>query len=293
MNNSIIKKAHELCIHILPENQSMVPYDYTIIIPYRKRYINLKITYESIRKSIEYTSNKRINCIVFEHSEEPEAKEFCKENAIEYIYVPICNIDNLDQFNRGLAFDMSVIYSVPAKGYVFHDVDIFIPVNFWNCLEENCREQNVTVLQTYANRCVNNIQPEITIQLHSGILDYTEITANHCLDRSPGSWGGSLYIERTTYFEIGGHDPDLFSGYAPEDQCIVHKCIIKKYTIGFANYPPIQLYHQYHSPTAMTNTRLDSMTSLLHYLKQSPDILNTYIDTKKAHMLEYVTQARI
>ena len=287
MNISIVKKAHELCIHNLYNKKPTLDvYDYSIIIPYRKRYNNLKITFESIKKSIEHTT-KTIHCILFEHSEEPEAEVFCKENGIEYIYVPICNIDNLNQFNRGLSFDMSILYGLPAKGYICHDVDIFIPVDFWDCLEQNCKIQNVKVLQTYTNRCVNNMNQESTINLHSGVISYTDITVENCLPRSPGSWGGSLYIERKTYFDIGGHDPDLFSGYAPEDQCIVEKCKLMNFTIGFANSPPIELYHQYHTPTSNTNTSLNYMTNVFYQLKNNTNLFHDYISTKKASMLLY------
>jgi glycosyltransferase involved in cell wall biosynthesis len=54
-------------------------YDYAIIIPYRKRQANLNITYQSIKESIKRT-DKRIHVILFEHSEAPEAEEFCREH---------------------------------------------------------------------------------------------------------------------------------------------------------------------------------------------------------------------
>jgi glycosyltransferase involved in cell wall biosynthesis len=259
-------------------------YDYSIIIPYRKRMNNLKITYESIKESIK-ASSKQVHCMLLEHSEEPEAEEFCKENRIEYFYVPIVNIPNLDKFNRGLSFDVPVVYGLPAKGYVFHDVDIFVPLNFWESLEKNLINQNVSVLQTYANRCVNNINQESTIKLHSGKLSYKDISNIHCIPRTPGSWGGSIYIERNAYYTIGGHDPDLFSGYAPEDQSIVHKCSLKNYTIGFANTPPIELYHQHHALTVNTNPLLNNMIDILKKLKNDKDTFLKYIDTKKTVML--------
>ena len=67
-------------------NPVVAPYDYVIIIPYRKRFNNLRVTYESVKRSIENT-DIRIHCIVCEHSESPEADVFCKNNGIEYIYV--------------------------------------------------------------------------------------------------------------------------------------------------------------------------------------------------------------
>jgi hypothetical protein len=235
---------------------------------------NLKITYESIKESTKLTS-KNIQCVLVEHSEYPEADEFCKQNGIEYFYIPISNIVNLDKFNRGLCFDLPILYSLPAGGYVCHDVDIFIPLNFWESLEKNLLEQNVSVLQTYANRCVNNINAESTIQIHNSELSYKDITQLNCLDRTPGSWGGSIYIKRDTYYDIGGHDPDIYSGYAPEDQCIVYKCHLKNYIIGFANSPPIELYHQYHEPTSNTNPSLTSMINIFETLKNNSIFLYT------------------
>ena len=259
-------------------------YDYAIIIPYRKRQANLNITYKSIKESIKQ-SKKRIHVILFEHSEAPEAEQFCRENNIEYIYVPLCNIPNLDQFNRALSFDMSVIYGLPASGYVCHDVDMFIPVNFWELLETNLKNQSVTVLQTYANRCVNNMRQEITEQLHKGVIDYKDINDSHCIHpKSPGSWGGSLYIERDTYFAVGGHDPDIFAGYGPEDQSIAFKCTMNGNIIGFANDPPIELYHQYHIPTATTNPHLNKMTHIFEILKLQPEEFKKYMVDKQKFM---------
>jgi len=260
-------------------------YDYAIIIPYRKRQANLNITYKSIKESIKQTS-KRIHVILFEHSESPEAEQFCRENSIEYIYVPLSNIPNLDQFNRALSFDMSVIYGLPASGYVCHDVDMFIPVNFWDLLETNLKNQRVSVLQTYANRCVNNMRQEITEQLHIGLIDYTDINDIHCIHpKSPGSWGGSLYIDRNTYYAVGGHDPDIFAGYGPEDQSIAFKCTMSGNTIGFANDPPIELYHQYHTPTATTNPHLDKMTYTFEILKVKTDEFKNYMSDKQKFMM--------
>jgi glycosyltransferase involved in cell wall biosynthesis len=260
-------------------------YDYAIIIPYRKRQENLNITYQSIKESIKQT-NKRIHVILFEHSETPEAEEFCRENAIEYIYVPISDIVNLDMFNRSLSFDMSILYGLPAAAYVCHDVDMFIPVNFWESLEMNLKNQKVSVLQTYANRCVNNMRQESTKELHSGLIKYTDINDSHCIHpKLPGSWGGSLYIDRKMYFLVGGHDPDLFSGYAPEDQSIAFKCMMGGIKIGFANDPAIELYHQYHTPTGTTNPNLNRMTQIFEYLKVNKDQFKNYMTEKGEFML--------
>jgi glycosyltransferase involved in cell wall biosynthesis len=259
-------------------------YDYAIIIPYRKREANLNVTYKSIKESIKI-SDKRIHVILFEHSETPDAEQFCRDNNIEYIYVPFSDVRNLDKFNRALSFDMSVIYGLPARGYVCHDVDMFIPVNFWELLESNLKTQKVNVLQTYANRCVNNMTQQMTDQLHIGLLDYTDINDIHCIKpKTPGSWGGSFYIDRNTYYAVGGHDPDIFSGYAPEDQCIVFKCTMSENKIGFANDPPIELYHQYHKPTSKTNSELEKMIQTFDFLKENQDKFNLYMIGKSKFM---------
>lgn len=267
-----------------PNKKIVSSYDYCVIIPYRKRFEHLKITYDSIMKSSSLTT-KKVHIIVVEHSEKPEIKEYCFINKIEYFYIPIVDhIKSISMFNRGLTFDIGVLWGLPSDSYICHDVDIYVEPTFFNNIEENVKQQNVSILQTYANRIVHRVDKITTENIHNGIQQYTDVKPEN-YSSPPGSWGGSIYIEKNAYYTIGGHDPDLFTGYAPEDQCIVHKILINNYEFGFANNPPINIYHQYHEPTNATNKYLDEMTNLFYYLKNNIDICKEYIENKSKFMI--------
>jgi hypothetical protein len=206
LNEDKISQENQMCVYrklrdMMPfKNKLSVCYDYVIIIPYRKRYDNLRITYESVRRSIENTS-LRIHCIVCENSESPEAEVFCKDNGIEYIYIPMAGM-----FNKSLLFDLSVMLGLPSRGYVCHDVDIFIPKDFWQCIEVNRIHQGVKVLQTFSERRINYLNQQSTSELHSGKKKYSEVTDADLSHKGYGAWGGSIYMERDVYYNIGGYD---------------------------------------------------------------------------------------
>lgn len=270
----------------LSTKEIFAAYDYTIIIPYRKRKENLIHTYESIKESIKNT-NKKINIIVSETSEEAEAEDFCKQNNIEYLYFPMSKNGDVrfEYFNKSLSFDVAVMWGLPSNGYICHDVDVMILPDFWIRLEANLKGQNVEALQTYTNRFIWCLNKEATEDLHSGKRDFKSMSMNDCVPPAPGSWGGSIYISRRLYFQIGGYDPDLYYGYSPEDQAIVFK--IQLFTnIGFANDPPINLYHQWHVPTCNSNPLLNNMTHMFYSMKQHTKGTLEYIESKSKHMKE-------
>ena len=251
-------------------------FDYTIVIPYMNRLENLKITLKSIKES---HTDKKINIIVVENSEFPEAFQLCKSLNVEYFYIPLCpDVFLLSKFNKCVCFDTAFLWGAPSKGYVCHDVDIFIPDNFWSSLE--AEKLNFSAFQPYSNMTVNRLLPDATKQIHNGTVSYKEVSVINCFDAVPGSWGGSLYIDSNTYLRVGGYDSDLFFGYSPEDQMIVYK--IGTDTIGFSK--TISLFHQYHEPTDNTNAFLGKMLEMFQYMKANKIILEEYIEKKRKVM---------
>jgi glycosyltransferase involved in cell wall biosynthesis len=255
----------------------VAPYDYVIIIPYRKRFNNLKVTYESVKCSIENT-DIRVHCIVCENSESPEADVFCKNNGIEYIYLPMANGS---MFNKSLLFDLAVICGLPSTGYICHDVDIFIPADFWQCVEVNRIHQNVKVLQTFAERRINYMNDVSTSELHNGTKKYSEVTDADLTHKGYGAWGGSIYIDRDVYYKIGGYDSWFFSGHSPEDQSIITKIFLKRYKIGFCNSPSIELYHQWHEDVSSHNKEIGNMRRIWEYMKENTEFTLMYIHHKQ------------
>jgi hypothetical protein len=265
----------------MPQYKLKCAFDYTIIIPYMNRLENLKITLTSIVDSIKL-SGKKIGIIVVEHSACPDSYHLCKEFGVEYFHLPICpDVLLLSKFNKSLCFDTAVLWGIPSTAYVCHDVDIFIPENFWLKLDEEAI--TFDVFQPYSKRTVHRLLPDITDKIHKGICSYKDVNASNCFEPYPGSWGGSLYIKRDIYFKIGGHDCDLFIGYAPEDQLIIYK--IGEHNVGFSS--SIELFHQYHKPASDTNPYLCKMHEVFEYMKNNHTVLHEYIKNK-THKMESV-----
>jgi glycosyltransferase involved in cell wall biosynthesis len=289
LNDNKVSEQKQLYVdnkirRLSPVKNTIFPcYDYVIIIPYRKRFDNLRITYESVRLSIENTS-LRIHCIVCENSESPEADMFCKENQIEYMYMPIGNMVNMSMFNKSLTFDISVLFGLPSRGYVCHDVDIFIPKDFWQCVEVNRIHQGVKVLQTFAERRINYLNEESTAEIHGKKKKYSEVTDADLSHKGYGAWGGSIYIDRDVYFKIGGYDSWFFSGHSPEDQSIITKINQKDYKIGFCNSPAIELYHQWHENVSTLNKDINIMIQIWEYMKGNKEFTLQYIKDKHSAM---------
>ena len=74
-----------------------------------------------------------------------------------------------------------------------------------------------------------------------------------------GSKGGSILVEREFYYELGGFDPELFWGYAAEDQIFWDKAITLLGEVSYADNPPIDIFHMWHPPTHATNPLLYEM----------------------------------
>ena len=58
--------------------------------------------------------------------------------------------------------------------------------------------------------------------------------------------------------EVGGFDPELFWGYAAEDQFFWEK-VNNVSQVGFADNPLIDMFHMWHPPSYTTNPLLHSM----------------------------------
>ncbi len=73
-----------------------------------------------------------------------------------------------------------------------------------------------------------------------------------------GAPGGSILVERSLFFDVGGYDDDLFLANSPEDAYFWEKIdtIDKMYT---ANNPKIDIFHMYHPPTYMGNPFINQM----------------------------------
>ena len=73
-----------------------------------------------------------------------------------------------------------------------------------------------------------------------------------------GAPGGSIMVESDIFFEIGGYDPELFSGYSTEDAFFWSK-LSTLCDIHSSDNPNIDIFHMYHTPNYNTNPLFSQM----------------------------------
>lgn len=244
-------------------------YDVNVIVGFRGRQEFLQPLSESFYKAFNYYNSKygdKSFCLTFvEHSESPESKDILEKNS-SYIWTP-GNVS--EQYSRSFAYNFGVKYSNMAKYYILHDIDILVKENFFEEVFLNLKDNKC--MQTYGKRRVLYMTKELTEKAIKGEVDINTLSENSENVNPPmfngqlalGSKGGSIIIERDFYFEIGGFDPELFWGYAAEDQIFWDKAITLLGEVAYADNPPIDMFHMWHPPTSGTNPLLHTMENYM------------------------------
>jgi len=242
-------------------------YDVNVIIGFRGRPEFIKPVADSFNKAIDYYKNVRPEikiCLTFvEHDIESKNQDKIDCN---YIWTP-GNVS--DQYSRSFAYNFGVKYSNKSKYYLLHDLDILVKENFFEEVFENLGESKC--MQTYGGRRVLYMSDNLTkkvINKEVSIDSFSEKTEEVSLPMyngvpALGSKGGSIFVEREFYYSIGGFDPELFWGYAAEDQIFWDKCLTKLGEVTYADSPLIDMFHMWHPPSVGTNPLLMEMESYM------------------------------
>jgi hypothetical protein len=100
-----------------------------------------------------------------------------------------------------------------------------------------------------------------------------------------GAPGGSIYVERELFFNVGGYDPELFQANAPEDSFFWKKIdAISKMDI--CDNPQIDIFHMNHRPTYYDNPKIDEMKRIYHAFENSEDGEKILFINKKSDILK-------
>lgn len=243
--------------------------DINVIIGFRGRKEFISPLAESFYKAFSYYNEKNENknfCLTFvEHSDSPEHKDLLDGNE-NYLWTP-GNVSGV--YSRSFAYNFGVKYSNKAKYYLLHDLDILVKENFFEELYQNLKGSRC--MQTYGKRRVLYLSQELTPNIINKELDFNtfnESTPGVSLPMyagkpALGSKGGSIIIERDLYYEIGGFDPEIFWGYAAEDQMFWDKALTLLGEVNYADNPPIDIFHMWHPPTSMTNPLVYEMENYM------------------------------
>ena len=215
---------------------------------------------ESFENAIKNIPSKKITITFVDHNTFPEHMKLVKGRA-NYIWTE-GNVS--DQYSRSFAYNFGVKFGNKATFYLLHDLDILVKDNFFVELFENLGEQKC--IQPYGGRRVLYMSENLTkkvIEKEVGFNSFNQESPDVNLPMfngqpALGSKGGSIFIEKELFEEVGGFDPELFWGYAAEDQFFWEK-VNNVSQVGFADNPLIDMFHMWHPPSYTTNPLLHSM----------------------------------
>lgn len=272
MNNVLIDKINSRKIDYEKINKDSIisllndnEYDINVIIGCRGRKEFVLPVIESFERAIKYYPQFKIAITLVEHNKYPEHAKACKKR-VNYIWTE-GNV--VDQYSRSFAYNFGVKYGNKSTYYLLHDLDILVKENFFEELFHNLGPR--PCIQPYGGRRVLYMSQELTGKFLRKETDY-----NNFNERTPGvslpmfagkpalgSKGGSLFIKKDLFDFVGGFDPELFWGYAAEDQFFWEKVniVLSKTSqeIGYADSPLIDMFHMWHPPSFTTNPLLYDM----------------------------------
>ena len=249
--------------------QSKEPYDISIVIPCKGRKPLLETTIKVLKHEIAKT-DLRIAITLVEHTDSIEFKEYAFTEGLGWIHIPLSGGTGspLGQFNRGLCFDIGHLYGPPCKYYMMHDSDLLVPDNFFNKVQVYFN-RGVVALQPYSDRFVWQTNQEFSEKLQADLsIFYNGIDEQAvCTRNMPGAKGGSFILKSDLFTNVGGYDPQLFWGYAPEDQLFWLK-VESISSVEYADSPRMPLIHLWHPNAATKNPLLAEMDILILYIKK-------------------------
>jgi len=241
-------------------------FDINVIIGCRGRSEFVVPVIESFEKAIK-ASGKKITITIVEHNKFPEHMKPCRDR-VNYIWTK-GNVE--EQYSRSFTYNFGVKYANNSKLYLLHDLDILVKENFFEELYQNLGDK--TCLQPYGGRRVLYMSNELTKKVISKEIDYNQFNEKSeevSLPQFIGSKGGSILIAKELFEEVGGFDPEIFWGYAHEDQFFWDK-VMTIGEIAYADNPHIDMFHMWHPPSHATNPQHREMESVWSAFKSLSD----------------------
>lgn len=188
-------------------------FDMLVIIAIRGRS---EFIYPCIRSLKKASRGHNIALAVVEHSHILLHQQVCKDNHVDHLWLE-CKKD--DPFNKSLAFNVGFLCGVKSKYVIFHDVDCLVQRDFFKNLPLK------DAVQTFRNNRVIYCNDDLTNKiLYDGISVDDLYLGYEGTFTVPGKApGGSIMVESKLFERVGMYDPELFYGYAPEDQFMWQK----------------------------------------------------------------------
>lgn len=197
--------------------------------------------------------NPLISLTFVEHSDKPEHKSLCAD-CVNYVWIP----KNGQPFNKCLAHNIGALLTNNANYFLFHDIDIMVPEDFFVKVMQNVTKivngkPNVyDALQTFTQRRLQLCNEFITGELIANHLSVKHIPSHpaHFKAAQPGAMGGSIFLTNELFFKTG-FCPEIFNGYGLED-AFFWQCINLLGNVGSCDMPQLELYHLHHEANRVT-----------------------------------------
>lgn len=280
---------------------------FNIIVPVKNRKKNLDIFLLNASKVLKDKSDWTITVIFQEENtslyEYYSTKKY--EFNINWIHLPH-SAEYDTNMNKSLCYNIASLL-VPCKYQINHDVDLIFDDVFLIHIETKTADKNFKWIQPYRGSRVVQLNEEES-NLIEQRLKRNEDNIYHDIQIPPlkktpivaGAPGGSIVVKYKDFIEIGGYDPELSWGYAPEDTLFWYKLesycgCIQKQDIKFhpfcsddvfSHETSVELYHVYHSPTASDKRYPFFSTYIVFWLMNmgNKSLLDKLIETSKQKM---------
>ena len=239
--------------HFYPKRKKEI-YDVIVIVGIRQRDDFVLPLIKSFRAAI---GDKKISLILVEHDHTPRYKDI---QGVDYVWLK-CKKD--EPYNRGLAFNVGFMVGTNARWILTHDADCLVQSDFFDKVFENIRIKDARAIQTFNKNRVVYCNEQLSKELINNKISIDSLSCN-----SPNTFtckgkamGGSLMVAHDLFCRVGMYDPELFTGYAPEDQFMWHKLSLFT-TVHSCDNPVVDIFHLHHPFMGATNPRLKEMIKI-------------------------------
>jgi hypothetical protein len=247
--------------------------DINLFVPKKGRDEFLKPFLIYANRSVEHSS-KKIRIVVLENDDSPKSRSACKKLGADYIFVPqnLTNTEGL--MAKALMYNIGYLNTPKAQWNIFHDLDILVDDDYFLKLESYL-SRNPKWIQPYTKKRVLRLTGEITRIICSGdTMKLAHLVPLHARPANPGSPGGSIVVSSDFFEKVGGYDPELFYGYAPEDaffwiklECLFdplgHVTTCFHGSATYADDPVMEVYHLEHESVESLNENRIKMREIL------------------------------
>lgn len=239
--------------------------DVSVIIPVRSRAYFNEIQTKCLKSAMEFFRELKYSITFVEHSDHKEHEEFCTGD-VNYIHIPARG----NMFNKCLAMNAGAFLGKKADFYLFHDLDIMVRKDFFKNIMANLKRTDSRAIQPFVNRRVLYVNDRVSMAIRTGnlLIDAVKFSQDGVQAGTPGAPGGSLFVERNHFFEVGGYDAELFFGYSIEDQ-FFHDKLVMTGGVESCNNPPNEVFHLWHPPLWNSNPHAEDHDALYRNFKFS------------------------